>query len=82
MPEIPIALRASYAAAARIEDYGETLRGHRVLHLTGKGNRPATLPITVPVLRVRVRLEREEDGRIRHGKTPCGDIAPPGPARR
>ena len=46
------ALRASEAAAVRIEDYAETLRGHRVLHLVGKGNKPATMPITVPALRV------------------------------
>ena len=46
------ALRASEAAAVRIEDYADTLRGHRVLHLVGKGNKPATMPITVPVLRV------------------------------
>ncbi|MDF2748324.1 MAG: integrase, partial [Propionibacteriaceae bacterium] len=46
------ALRASEAAAVQIEDYQETLRGHRVLHLTGKGTKPATMPITVPVLRV------------------------------
>ncbi|MCD4533559.1 tyrosine-type recombinase/integrase [Nocardioides sp. cx-169] len=46
------ALRASEAAAVRIEDYAESLRGHRVLHLVGKGNKPATMPITVPVLRV------------------------------
>lgn len=45
------AFRASEAAAVRIEDYTETLRGHRVLHLVGKGSKPATLPITVPVLR-------------------------------
>lgn len=45
------ALRASEAAAVRIENYAETLRGHRVLHLVGKGNKPATMPITVPVLR-------------------------------
>lgn len=32
----------------RIEDYRETLRGH----LVGKGNKPATMPLTVPVLRV------------------------------
>ncbi|WP_460716142.1 tyrosine-type recombinase/integrase [Nocardioides dilutus] len=43
------ALRASEAAAVRIEDYAETLRGHRVLHLVGKGNKPATMPLTVPV---------------------------------
>jgi integrase/recombinase XerD len=45
------ALRASEAAAVRIEDYAETLRGHRVLHLVGKGAKPATMPLTVPVLR-------------------------------
>lgn len=46
------ALRASEAAAVCIEDYRETLRGHRVLHLVGKGDKPATMPLTVPVLRV------------------------------
>ncbi len=46
------ALRASEAAAVRIEHYADTLRGHRVLHLVGKGNEPATMPLTVPVLRV------------------------------
>jgi len=46
------ALRASEAAAVRIEHYADTLRGHRVLHLVGKGNKPATMPLTVPVLRV------------------------------
>jgi integrase/recombinase XerD len=46
------ALRASEAAAVRIEDYAETLRGHRVLHLVGKGDKRATMPVTVPVLRV------------------------------
>ena len=46
------ALRASEAAAVRIEDYRETPRGHRVLHLMGKRSKPATMPLTVPVLRV------------------------------
>ncbi len=53
-PRLPTrhhALRASEAAAVRIEDYADTLRGHRVLHLVGKGNKPATMPVTVPVLR-------------------------------
>jgi site-specific recombinase XerD len=45
------ALRASEAAGIRIEHYQQTLRGHRVLHLVGKGSKPATMPITVPVLR-------------------------------
>src|SRR5918995_4591152 len=46
------ALRASEAAAVQIEDYAESLRGHRVLRVVGKGNKPATMPVTVPVLRV------------------------------
>jgi len=46
------ALRASEAAAVRIEDYADTPRGYRVLHLVGKGNKPATMPLPVPVLRV------------------------------
>ena len=45
------AARASEAALVRIEDYAERLRGHRVLHLVGKGNKPATMRLTVPVLR-------------------------------
>ena len=39
------ALRASEAAAVRIEDYRETLRGHRVLDLVGKGSKPVTMPL-------------------------------------
>ena len=42
------ALRASEAAAVRIEDYADTLRGYRVLHLVGKGNKPATMPLDRP----------------------------------
>ena len=53
------ALRASEAAAVRIEDYADTLRGHRVLHLVGKGNKPATMPVTVPVLRVLEACRRQ-----------------------
>jgi integrase/recombinase XerD len=37
------ALRASEAAAVRIEGYADTLGGHRVLRLVGKGNKPATM---------------------------------------
>jgi integrase/recombinase XerD len=40
------ALRASEAAAVRIEDYQQTLRGHRVLHLVGKG--PSRPPCRSP----------------------------------
>ena len=39
-------LRDSEVASVRIEDYQETLRGHRVLHLIGKGSKPATMPLT------------------------------------
>jgi site-specific recombinase XerD len=56
------ALRASEAAAVRIEDYAGTLRGHRVLHLVGKGNKPATMPLTVPVLRVLEACRGERTG--------------------
>jgi hypothetical protein len=31
----------------RIKDYADTLRGYRVLHLIGKGNEPAIMPLTV-----------------------------------
>ena len=47
-----MALRASEAAGVQIEDFRDTLRGHRVLHLIGKGNKPATMPLTIPVLRM------------------------------
>ena len=42
------ALRAAEAAAVRIEDYAQTMRGHRILHLVGKGDKPAT-PKSSPV---------------------------------
>jgi site-specific recombinase XerD len=59
------ALRASEAAGVRVEDYADTMRGYRVLHLVGKGNNPATMPLTVPVLRV---LE------ARRGQRTCGPL--------
>jgi integrase len=46
------ALRASEAAAVRIEDNRKTLRGHRVLQLVGKAGNAATMALTVPVLRL------------------------------
>jgi site-specific recombinase XerD len=55
------ALRASEAAAVRVEDYAQTMRGQRVLHLVGKGDKPAPMPLTVPVLRV---LEASRGDRI------------------
>jgi hypothetical protein len=38
------AISASEAAGVRIEDYRETPLGHRVLHLLGRGSKPATMP--------------------------------------
>lgn len=46
-----LGLRVSEACAVRIEDYQEIERGHRVLRLVGKGGKPATIPLPVPVLR-------------------------------
>lgn len=40
------------AAAVRIADYTDILRGHCVPHLVGKCSKPATMPLTIPVLRV------------------------------
>ena len=42
------ALRASEAAAVRIEDYRETLRGHRVLHLVAREASPQLCPSPSP----------------------------------
>lgn len=38
------ALRASEAAAVQIEDYADTLRGRRVLHLTARATSPPPCP--------------------------------------
>lgn len=46
-----MALRVSEACAVQIGDYADEIRGHRVLHLVGKGSKPATMPLPVPVLR-------------------------------
>lgn len=46
-----LGLRVSEACAVKIEDFQDTERGHRVLRLIGKGGKPATIPLPVPVLR-------------------------------
>jgi integrase len=46
-----LGLRVSEACNVRIEDYQDIERGHRVLRLVGKGGKPATIPLPVPVLR-------------------------------
>lgn len=45
-----LGLRVSEACHVNIEDMG-TERGHRTLHVIGKGNKPALIPLPVPVAR-------------------------------
>ena len=47
-----LGLRASEAASVRIEDFTDYERGHRVLRVVGKGNKPATIPLPPLVFRV------------------------------
>lgn len=53
-------LRISEVLSIQIGDFDDVLLGHRVLRLTGKGGKPATMPLPVPVIRM---LERAADGR-------------------
>ena len=46
-----LGLRVSEACAVQIEDFGDEQQGHVVLRLVGKGGKPATMPLPVPVLR-------------------------------
>lgn len=55
-----LGLRVSEACAVQVDDYQGTERGHRVLRLVGKGGKPATMPLPVPVLRA---LDACADGR-------------------
>ncbi|WP_181312451.1 tyrosine-type recombinase/integrase [Nocardioides campestrisoli] len=57
-----LGLRVSEACAVQIEDYAHEQQGHRVLRLVGKGGKPATLPLPVPVLRA---LDAAAAGRTR-----------------
>ncbi len=55
-----LGLRVSEACSATIEGFADEERGHRVLRVWGKGSKPATIPLPVPVLRT---LERAAEGR-------------------
>lgn len=44
-------LRVSEACGVQIEDFRSEIRGHHVLQLVGKGGKPATMPVPVPVMR-------------------------------
>lgn len=57
-----MALRSSEACSIQIEDYQQTVRGHRILQFTGKGYVPARMPLPVPVLRA---LDAAADGRTK-----------------
>ncbi|TFD27537.1 tyrosine-type recombinase/integrase [Cryobacterium cryoconiti] len=46
-----LGLRVSEACNVQIEDFAHEVRGHQVLRLVGKGGKPATIPLPVPVLR-------------------------------
>lgn len=46
-----LGLRVSEACAVQIEDTRGEHRGHRTLSLVGKGGKPATIPLPVPVCR-------------------------------
>lgn len=45
-----LGLRVSEACAIQLGDFGEE-RGHRVLHVLGKGSKHAVIPLPVPVVR-------------------------------
>lgn len=63
-----LGLRASEACAVDVEDWHQRVqRGHYVLSVMGKGGKPDTVPLTVPVLRAMnaARGDREEGPLIR-----------------
>ncbi|OJU39668.1 MAG: hypothetical protein BGN97_00160 [Microbacterium sp. 69-10] len=47
-----LGLRVSEACNVRIEDFADDPLGYRTLRVVGKGDKPAIIPIPVPVLRV------------------------------
>lgn len=47
-----LGLRVSEACNVRIEDFQGVERGHRTLTLVGKGGKPVTMPLAIPVARV------------------------------
>jgi len=46
-----LGLRVSEATNVQIEDFSGSKDGHRVLRILGKGGKPSTIPLPVPVLR-------------------------------
>lgn len=46
-----LGLRVSEACAVQCDDYGDTVQGHTVIRLVGKGSKPATMPLPTAVQR-------------------------------
>lgn len=73
-----LGLRVTEACNVRIENFAQMERGHRVLRIVGKGNRPATIPLPSDVLRL---LEDAAGGRkvgllvLRSGTRPMNRAA-------
>lgn len=55
-----LGLRVSEACNVDIEDFQYTERGHRVLRIMGKGGKPASIPLPVPIARA---MDRAAEGR-------------------
>lgn len=70
-----LGLRASEAAAVRIEDIRESDAGYSVLRLVGKGGKPASIPIPVSIMRV---LDAHIAGRTSGPMFPSADGSPIG----
>jgi site-specific recombinase XerD len=49
---VMLGLRVSEACSIRIEDYAADELGYRVLRIVGKGGKPATMPVPIPLLRI------------------------------
>lgn len=84
-----LGLRIGEACSVDVEDMG-TERGHRTLHIIGKGNKPALIPLPVPVARILdlAAAERERPAAANPHRTPDGPQrrlphrAPTRPSRR
>ena len=47
-----LGLRIAEVLAVQIEDFADTVDGHRVLRIIGKGGKPATIPLPIQVVRL------------------------------
>lgn len=57
-----LGLRINEALGVQIEDFRDTIHGHRVLRLTGKGAVPVTVPLPPEAVEL---LDQAADGRVR-----------------